>query len=78
MIKLNPCPICGATAMTFKSNMTVKGCSMSVFITECDCLEDMKELPFVEHTISVYGVSKLESQERWQEMTNKLTPLTKE
>jgi hypothetical protein len=63
--------------MTFKSNMTIKGCSMSVFITECDCLEDIEELPFVEHTISVYGASKLESQERWQEVTNKLNLITK-
>jgi len=68
--KLNGCPFCKQPAMSYTVNMTFKGCCQRLWVTECDCMEDIKELPYVEHQLSVYGETKEQSQERWQELTS--------
>ena len=64
-MKLTPCPFCKQPAMSFSVNMTIKGCNTKLWATECDHMEDIKELPHLEHNLTVYGSTKEESEGRW-------------
>ncbi len=71
-IKLSPCKICGHEPFVHRSNIAAKGCSFLGWIIECDYDSDYdQELPlFVEHNLTVYGVSKEEAIERWEQIAN--------
>ncbi|AGB07080.1 hypothetical protein phiST2_0319 [Vibrio phage phi-ST2] len=47
------------------------GCSFTAWIVECDNDDDdQRTPPFVEHSLVVYGSTKEEAVDRWDEIAN--------
>jgi len=70
-MQLNPCPICNKQPYIFSSSIQAKGCSFEGYVVECDSEDDQSKTPFIEHTLTVYGSTQEEAENRWQEISTK-------
>ncbi|AGN30122.1 hypothetical protein VPFG_00120 [Vibrio phage nt-1] len=68
---VSPCKICGKMPFIHKSPVMANGCSFTAWIVECDNDDDdQRTPPFVEHSLVVYGSTKEEAIDRWDEIAN--------
>jgi hypothetical protein len=69
-MKINNCKICGKNPIMLGTHVQkVKGCSVFLWIVECDGDTD-EEPGYLEHRLSVYGKDKEEAIKRWNEINN--------
>jgi len=52
--------------------MTIQGYDAKLWATECDHMEDIKDLPHLEHNLTVYGNTQEESEGRWNALMGKV------
>lgn len=71
--KAKKCPYCGGTPLSFQAPVATKGCTMNLHIVECDADEDgdCSKTPFIEHRLTVYGETKEQAIERWNEAVSR-------
>lgn len=67
--KISPCKICGRQPFILKTNITANGCTFMGYYVEC-VQDDEQQLtpPFVEHSLTVYGATRSQAIERWEQI----------
>ncbi|CAL9974357.1 hypothetical protein VPHD479_0179 [Vibrio phage D479] len=74
-MSLSPCKVCGCAPFVHQSPVSAVGCTFYAHIVECTFEEEYngKQVPpFVEHTLSVYGATKEEAEQRWEELNGEV------
>lgn len=69
-VLISPCKVCGTTPYIHQTNVMARGCSFHAHVIECDNDDEQNTLPFLEHTMTVYGSTLEEAIERWEEVNN--------
>lgn len=67
--ELLPCPFCKKEPFFSGRPWTVvhKGTDLSLYVIECDNEDGESIVPFMEHNVCVYGATKEEAINRWNE-----------
>ena len=65
MSELKEYPYCESLPVLFQANVAHKGCTLKLSVVECDNDDDCSALPFIEHSLCVYGVDDKQAIERW-------------
>ena len=75
MSDLKPCKVCGSAVYVYETNIHAHGTAFRGWVAECTFDETEyhnppKLPPYVEHTLEVYGSTKEEAIERWEQLND--------
>ncbi|CAL9966667.1 hypothetical protein VPHD480_0108 [Vibrio phage D480] len=75
MSDLKPCKVCGLAPHVFETNIHAHGTAFRGWVVECtfdeeDYRNPPKVPPFVDHTLEVYGATKEQATERWEQLND--------
>ena len=68
-MNLSKCKVCGLEPFVHKGGVMAMGGSFNAYMVECAFDEDdQSKLPFIEHSLCVYGNDEKQAGERWNEL----------